>query len=110
MSGPFYNPPMTQQQYAAELMNRGFHYDETRKEWVGPFGITATGVANISNYYSTNGRDNPMGIGNSGLTGGGVGPGVSGLRKSILAEIDEKLRAKRGLPYPGFRIAPPPGQ
>ena len=110
MPGPFDKPPMTEPQFIDELQKRGFSYNAARKLWVGPFGITVTGVANQSNYHSTSGRDNPTGMGTSGLMGGMVGPGVSGLRKSLLADADEQLRAKRGQDPPLHRIPPPPGQ
>lgn len=105
MPGPFDKPPMTAQQFEAELRSRGFRYCENRRLWIGPFGLTVTGVANQSNYHATSGRDNPTGLGTSGLMGGGVGPGVSGLRKTLLADVDEQLRAKRGQPRPHFRPA-----
>jgi hypothetical protein len=103
MGGPFDRPQMNQQQYYAELASRGFVWNEGRQLWVGPFGITVTGVANQSHVPGEVGRDNPMGIGNSGLSGGAVWPGVSGLRKTLLAEVDERLRAKRGQPRPHHR-------
>jgi hypothetical protein len=96
---------MSVTQFEAELISRGFSYNAGRKLWVGPFGITVTGVANKSNYHATSGRDNPQGIGTSGLMGGMVGPGVSGLRKTLLADVDEQLRAKRGQPRAPFRPA-----
>lgn len=105
MPGPFDKPPMTQQQFEAELRARGFSYNTNRRVWVGPFGLTVTDVTSGANFYTTSGRDNPTGIGNSGLTGGGVSPGVSGLRKTLLADVDEQLRAKRGLPRPHHRPA-----
>ena len=110
MPGPFDKPPLSAPQFEAELISRGFRWDESRKQWVGPFGLTVTGVANQSNYHSTSGRDNPTGVGTSGLMGGMVGPGVSGLRKSLLADVDEQLRAKRGQPHDLYRQPPPPGQ
>jgi hypothetical protein len=94
---------MSERQFRDELATRGFHWSNTRSLWVGPFGLTVTGVLNVSNVYSEPGRDNPMGMMNSGRTGGGIGPGVSGMRKSVLADVDEQLRAKRGLPRPHFR-------
>ena len=103
MGGPFDKPPMTQTQFIAELTSRGFHFNECRKVWVGPFGIQVTGVPGQANFHTTSGMFNPQGIGNAGLTGGGIGPGVSGLRKSLLADVDEQLRAKRGQPRPHFR-------
>ena len=103
MSGPFYKPQMSETDFCNELAARGFTWNENRKLWVGPFGLTVTGVLNSSNIYSEPGRDNPMGLANSGRTGGGVGPGVSGMRKSQLADVDEQLRAKRGLPRAPFR-------
>jgi hypothetical protein len=114
MPGPFDKPPMTQQQFITELQNRGFRFCPNRKIWVGPFGITVTGVANQANFHTESGMFNPQGIGNAGLTGGGIGPGVSGLRKSLLADVDEQLRSKRGQPRAAFRPAydppnsPPP--
>lgn len=105
---------MSAAQFTAELQRRGFSWCPNRMMWVGPFGITVTGVANESNYHSTSGRDNPQGIGTSGLMGGMVGPGVSGLRKTLLADVDEQLRSKRGQPRAPFRPAydppntPPP--
>jgi len=94
---------MTQAQFYEELRTRGFRFCENRKIWVGPFGITVTGVANESNFHTTSGMFNPQGIGTSGISGGGIGPGVSGLRKTLLADVDEQLRAKRGQPRPFFR-------
>lgn len=105
MGGPFDRPPMTQQQYIAELEKRGFRLCGERKLWVGPFNITITTLADQSNFHIDSGMNNPMGLGNSGLTGGSVLPGISGLRKTLLAEIDEKLRAARGLPRPLHRPA-----
>ena len=111
MGGPFDKPPLSAPQFEAELISRGFRWVEDRKLWVGPFGITVTGVANKSNYHATAGLDTPDGIGTSGIMGGMVGPGVSGLRKSLLADADEQLRAKRGQPHPKpYRVPPPPGQ
>ena len=110
MPGPFDKPPLSAPQFEAELVSRGFRFDERRKLWVGPFGLTVTGVANKSNYHATSGRDNPTGIGTSGLMGGTVGPGISGLRKSLLADVDERLRAKRGQPHDLHRPPLPPGQ
>ena len=113
MPGPFDKPPMTEPQFIAELQKRGFSFNSGRKIWIGPFGITVTGVANQSNFTTESGTLNPMGIGNSGLTGGGIGPGVSGLRKTLLADADEQLRSKRGQPRKPFRPSynppnPPP--
>lgn len=99
---------MSAPQFEAELKSRGFRW--CGNQWVGPFGITVTGVANESNYPTTSGRDTPDGIGTSGLMGGMVGPGISGLRKSLLADVDEQLRAKRGQPRDPYRQSAPPGQ
>ena len=110
MPGPFDKDTLSVAQYVAELRSRGFTFNENRQLWVGPFGITVTAVANKSNFHIVSGINNPTGIGNSGITGGGFVPGISGLRKSLLAEIDEKLRAKRGQPRPLFRTPFPPGQ
>jgi hypothetical protein len=105
MPGPFDKPHLTAAQFTAALLSRGFRFCANRSVWVGPFGITVTGVANESNFHTTFGSNNPTGIGTAGLNGGMIGPGVSGLRKSLLAEADEKLRAKRGQPRPLHRPA-----
>lgn len=110
MGGPFDKPPMTQVEFVAELKARGFHFCENTQRWVGPFGLSVTGVPGQANFHTESGMFNPQGIGNAGLTGGGIGPGVSGLRRTLLADIDEQLRAKRGLPRPLYRQPPPPGQ
>jgi len=78
MGGPFDKPPMTQVEFVAELKSRGFHFNESQKVWVGPFGIMVTGVPGQANFHTESGMFNPQGIGNAGLTGGGIGPGVSG--------------------------------
>jgi len=103
MSSPFDKPPMTQQQFEAAPAHRGFTWNQSRQLWVGPFGLTVTGISSQANFITASGTNNAQGIGNSGITGGGIGPGVSGLRKTLLAQVDEQLRAKRGLPRPLHR-------
>jgi hypothetical protein len=75
---------MTPHLYEIELRKRGFSFNRSTNIWHGPFGLTVTGYLN---------RNDPL-----------ISPELSidndFARVATLQEIDEKLRAKRGLPRP----------
>jgi hypothetical protein len=75
---------MTPYIYEIELKKRGFVYNCSTNMWNGPFGLSVTGYLN---------SNDPL-----------ISPGLSidndFARVAALQQIDEQLRAKRGLPRP----------
>ena len=75
---------MTPEAYQLELVKRGFTFNAGCNQWHGPFGLTVTGYLNADDQIFGPGRevDNAF------------------ARVSALKQLDEQLRAKRGLPNP----------
>lgn len=75
---------MTPDVYKLELLKRGFSFNASSNVWNGPFGLTVTGYLN---------NDDPA-----------ISPGLTidngFARVATLQEVDERLRARRGLPRP----------
>lgn len=75
---------MTVDVYKLELGKRGFVYNPSTDIWHGPFGLTVSGYLN---------QDDPL-----------ISPGLTVdngfARVATLQQLDEQLRAKRGLPRP----------
>ena len=72
---------MTPAAYQQALQLRGFTYNSGASVWVGPFGIRVTGMLNEDPISSTSIRAIDHGF----------------ARAAKILEVDEKLRAKRGL-------------
>lgn len=70
--------------FKLELAKRSFVYNASTDVWHGPFGLTVSGYLN---------QDDPL-I-SASLT---VDNGFA--RVAVLQQLDEQLRAKRGLPRP----------
>jgi len=68
---------MSPDDYRQALIERGFHYCEKQNLWIGPYNVQVKGDYNWD-----------------------LRPFVETARVEQLAMLDEKLRAKRGLPRP----------
>lgn len=75
---------MTAYTYKMELSKRGFVFNQSSNVWNGPFGLSVTGYLN---------EDDP-------LTSPGLRVDNGFARVATLQQLDEHLRAKRGLPRP----------
>jgi len=75
---------MTSYAYKLELQKRGFAFNQSVNVWNGPFGLSVTGYLN---------EDNPS-------TAPGMATDNGFARVATLQQVDEQLRAKRGLPRP----------
>jgi len=72
---------VTPEAYAQALQQRGFTYHASSDRWVGPYNVQATGFLNGQTEVRGPERD----IGNQFA------------RAAVIGQIDEQLRAKRGL-------------
>ena len=72
---------MTPETYAQALRTRGFTYHSSSDRWVGPFNIQVSGALN----GKTEERGPERNVGNQFA------------RAASIGQIDEQLRAKRGL-------------
>ena len=75
---------MTPEAYAQALQTRGFTYHASCDRWVGPFNVQATGFLNGQTEVRGPERD----VGNQYA------------RAAAISQVDEQLRAKRGLSRP----------
>ncbi|MGD9726565.1 MAG: hypothetical protein AB7L09_01230 [Nitrospira sp.] len=73
---------MTPEAYAQELKRRGFTYNSSCDRWVGPFNIQVPGYLN----------------GQSEVRGPERDVGNQYARAATISQVDEQLRARRGLP------------
>jgi hypothetical protein len=75
---------MTPEIYRMELAQRGFTFNRSTNQWHGPFGLTVSGYLN---------HNDPL-----------ISPGLRTdndfARVATLQQLDEQLRARRGLPRP----------
>jgi hypothetical protein len=72
---------MTSYIYQLELRKRGFAFNSSVNIWNGPFGLATSGYLN---------EDNPS-------TSPGMATDNGFARVAVLQQLDEQLRAKRGL-------------
>lgn len=76
-----YDRSVTPEAFKQELQKRGFNFNTSSQVWVGPFNIQVTGILN----GETNPRGPERNVGNMRA------------RAALIGDVDEQLRARRGL-------------